>query len=75
MDAIRSRLAALVGSDVSVLLLDGSRLDECQLVSFSRRVTTAWLVHRGGDVFGPIDTITDVWNVGGAVRPTSSRAA
>ena len=69
MDSIRSRLAALVGSDVSVSLLDGTRLDECQLVSFSRRLTTAWLVHRGGDVFVPIDAITDVWDVGRAGPP------
>ena len=75
MDSIRSRLAALVGSDVSVSLLDGTRLDDCQLVSFSRRLTTAWLVHSGCDVFVPIDTITDVWDVSRAVRPTRSRAA
>ena len=75
MDSIRGPLAALVGRDVCVSLADGTRLDDCQLVSFSRRLTSAWIVHRGDDVFLPVDTITDVSDVGRAVRPTSSRAA
>ena len=75
MDRLRGRLAALVGKDVCVSLADGTRMDDCQLVSFSRRLTTAWIVHSGDDVFVPIDVITDVWDVGRAVRPTSNRAA
>lgn len=74
MDSMRGRLAALVGVDVSVRLVDGTRPNDCQLVSFSRRVDTAWFLHSDADVFVTIDAITDVWEVAQAVRP-SSRAA
>jgi hypothetical protein len=75
MDSIRGRLAALVGRDVCVSLVDGTRIDDCQLVSFSCRATTAWIFHCGDDVFLPIDAVMDVWDAGRAVRPTRSRAA
>ena len=36
MDALPGRLAALVGRGVSLALVDGTRLDDCQLVSQPR---------------------------------------
>jgi hypothetical protein len=63
MDSISGRLAALVGNDMSVSLVDGTRIDHCQLVSFSRRLTTAWIVHDGDDVFVPVEAITEVSDV------------
>jgi len=63
MDSLRGRLAALVGRDVSLALVDGRRLDDCWLVSQprARRVGTAWVVHGGEDVFVPVEAIADVW--------------
>jgi hypothetical protein len=75
MDPVRDRLAVLVGRDVCVGLADGTQLDDCQLVSSSRRVATVWIVHRGDDVFVPIDAIAEVWEAGRAIRPASRRAA
>ena len=43
-------------------LRDGSRIDDCQLVSAARATTaTLWLFTNGDDVFVPIDDIIDVW--------------
>ncbi len=63
MDSLRGRLAALVGRGVSLTLVDGTRLDDCQLVSQPRvrGVGTAWIVHSGDDVFVPVEAIADVW--------------
>jgi hypothetical protein len=44
-----------VGRDLHVALVDGTRLDDCQLVSFSRRVANAWIVYGCDDVFVAID--------------------
>jgi hypothetical protein len=76
MDSIRGRLAALVGRDVGVAFVDGTRLTNCQLVSaFCRGVATAWIVDRGDDLFVPVEAITDVWDADGSVGPTHRRAA
>jgi len=60
----QSHLAELEGRQVSVALDDGSRIDDCQLVSFGRQnVTTVWLVADGADVFIPVDRVVDIWEV------------
>ena len=52
------------GSQVSVSLRDGSRLDDCQLVSAGRSgTTTLWLFSNGDDVFVPQTDVIDVWEV------------
>jgi hypothetical protein len=57
-----SDLGELEGRQVSVALDDGSRIDDCQLVSFGRQsVTTVWLVADGADVFIPVDRVVDIW--------------
>lgn len=59
-----SPLGALEGRQVSVALDDGSRIDDCQLVSFGRHnVATVWLVSDGADVFVPVDRVVDIWEV------------
>jgi len=70
MDSLRGRLAALVGRGVGLALVDGTRLDDCQLVSQprARGVGTAWIVHGGDDVFVPVEAIADVWEVCGIRR-------
>jgi hypothetical protein len=47
-----------------VALDDGSRIDDCQLVSYGRHnVATVWLVADGSDVFIPVDRVVDIWEV------------
>lgn len=55
-------LSELEGRQVSVALDDGSRIDDCQLVSYGRRpVRTVWLVADGADVFIPLERVIEVW--------------
>jgi hypothetical protein len=55
-------LALLEGRQVSIVLHDGSRIDDCQLVSAGRsRVAKVWLFANGHDAFIPRDGIADVW--------------
>jgi hypothetical protein len=49
------------GRQVNVALADGSRLDDCQLVSAARRNTTTLWLYSGQDVFVPLDQIVDLW--------------
>jgi hypothetical protein len=55
MDSMRKRLVALLGSKVNLALDDGTRLDDCELISLSRsrRVRTAWIFRGGNDTFVP----------------------
>jgi hypothetical protein len=55
-------LVELEGHHVCVALSDGSRLDDCELVSIPRRmISTVWLYVNGEDRFVGVDQITDVW--------------
>ena len=59
-----SELGELEGRQVSVSLDDGSRIDDCQLVSYGRHnVATVWLVAGGADLFIPVDRVVDIWEV------------
>jgi hypothetical protein len=77
MNSVRRQLTQLVGGQVGVALVDGSRIDDCQLVSLSRSrgVGTAWVFHGGDDLFVPVDAISDVWEVSRAVRQPLRQAA
>ncbi len=47
---------------MSLALHDGSRIDDCQLVSAGRsRLAKVWLFINGHDAFIPRDGIADVW--------------
>lgn len=52
----------LEGRQVCVALRNGSRIDDCQLVSAGRMSTdTLWLFSNGADLFLPIDDVLDLW--------------
>jgi hypothetical protein len=57
-----AHLVDLEGHHVCVALTDGSRLDDCELVSIPRRtISTVWLYVDGEDRFVGADQISDVW--------------
>lgn len=51
----------LEGQRVNLALADGSRLDDCELVSAGHGAATLWVFVNGGDVFVSVDDITDAW--------------
>jgi hypothetical protein len=55
-------LQLLEGQQVSVALRNGSRIDDCQLVSAGRATTTTlWLFSNGADMFVSLGDVVDVW--------------
>jgi hypothetical protein len=55
-------LHVLEGRQVSVALRNGSRIDDCQLVSAPRaRTETVWLFSNGDDVFVAVTDVIDIW--------------
>lgn len=59
-----TQLTSLEGRQVNLALTDGSRVDDCQLVSAGRRgVAPVWLFSNGSDVFVPVESVIDVWEV------------
>ena len=59
------------GRQVCVALRNGSRIDDCQLVSAGRAPAgTLWLFSNGMDVFVSIGQVLDVWEA-----PAAGRAA
>ena len=62
--ARRTQLRLLEGHRVGIALTDGSRIDDCQLVSCGRHhVRHLWLFTNGTDRFVPVTDIADVWEV------------
>lgn len=62
----RVQLKNLEGHRVNVSLADGSRIDDCELVSVSRgRRGHLWVHANGGDAFLPLSQVSDVWEVQG----------
>ena len=59
----RNQLAALEGRQVNVALRDGSRIDDCQLVSTGRTrvVASIWLFANDTDTFVALDDVADIW--------------
>ena len=61
---------ALEGRQVSIALTDGSRIDDCQLVSGVRHDrATLWLYDNGEDRFVALIDVRDVWEAGLAHPP------
>jgi hypothetical protein len=59
-----AKLQSLEGRRVSLALADGSRIDDCQLVSGGRRGTRSlWLFADGQDRFVPLPDVLDCWEV------------
>ena len=62
-----SELRSLEGRQVSVALADGSRIDDCQMVSAGRPgVQTLWVFSNGTDTFVPLPEVLEVWELLGA---------
>jgi hypothetical protein len=62
MTQARSELQGFEGRQVCVALTDGSRIDDCQLVSTGRGdVGTLWVYTNAGDEFIPLAEVVDVW--------------
>lgn len=58
----RLNLRGLEGHQVSVALADGSRIDDCQLVSAGRPgVPTLWVFTNGVDAFLAHSDVLAVW--------------
>jgi hypothetical protein len=56
-----SRYLAHEGRQVSIVLTDGSRLDDCELVSAGRgRTRTLWIYTGGQDAFIPHQDVLDL---------------
>jgi hypothetical protein len=52
----------LEGRRVSVALRDGSRIDDCQLISIGRnQARSLWLFANGTDTFVPAPEVLDLW--------------
>jgi hypothetical protein len=61
-DKQAGRLRSLEGCHVSVALSDGSRIDDCQLVSAGRgKLRQLWLYDNRADIFVALETVVDVW--------------
>lgn len=55
-------LRSIEGRQVGVALRNGTRIDDCQLVSGGRsRVGNLWLFANGHDVFVGFGEVLDVW--------------
>ena len=56
---------ALEGRRVGMALTDGSRIDDCQLVSAGRPgLASVWVFVNGADAFIPVSFVIEVWEVG-----------
>ena len=63
----KAQLRMLEGRQVSIALRNGSRIDNCQLVSSGRTyVPHIWLFSNGADTFVPLEEVVDLWAVQGA---------
>jgi hypothetical protein len=67
-----AKLVHLEGRRVSVAFIDGSRLDDCELVSTGHHgAQTLWLYANGTDVFAAPENVIDIWET----RPPRSELA
>ena len=56
------RIRSLEGRCVCVALRDGTRIDDCQLVSCGRQVVTSmWIYSNGFDRFVDLGDVIDLW--------------
>ena len=63
-DRLRLLTRDLEGRRVGVALADGSRLDDCELVSAGHHGALGlWLFTNGADTFVAVPDVTDVWEV------------
>jgi hypothetical protein len=61
VERVNHLIGHLEGRRVHLALVDGSRLDDCELVSAGHGRSTLWLSVNGSDVFVPVAQVTDAW--------------
>jgi hypothetical protein len=62
MTCPKKALRGFEGQQICVALVDGTRIDDCMLVSAGRgRAASMWVFAGGGDTFLPHDHVVDVW--------------
>jgi hypothetical protein len=55
-------MRSLEGRHVGLAFRDGSRIEDCRLVSAARRgVDSLWVYYDGMDVFVPLGALADLW--------------
>ena len=54
-------LRSLEGRRVGMALSDGTRIDDCQLVSGGHGVRRLWVYTNGQDIFVPCEEVVEVW--------------
>jgi hypothetical protein len=65
----------LEGFRVSIALVDGTRIDDCELVSAGRPgATSLWLYTNGADTFVALADVAALWEVPFPARPPSQRS-
>jgi len=63
-DQIHVTLRHLEGRQVGLVLTDGSRIAEAQLISAGRPgLSSVWILIDGTDSFIPVLTVTEVWEI------------
>ena len=72
MNARNDQLRGFEGRRVSLSLVSGSRIDDCQVVSAARGLAESiWVFSNGVDSFLPLSEVVDCWEV----PPDGGRAA
>jgi len=72
-EQIHLALRHLEGRRVGLVLNDGSRIVDAQLISAGRPgLTSVWVLVDGSDSFIPVMTVTEVWEI---PQATPSQAA
>jgi len=61
VERVTHLIGHLEGRRVNLALIDGSRLDDCELVSAGHGAPTLWLFVNGSDVFVPMAEVIDAW--------------
>ena len=63
-DQIHVTLRHLEGRRVGLILNDGSRIVDAQLISAGRPgLSSVWILVDGSDNFIPVMTVTEVWEI------------
>ena len=67
VDQIHVTLRHLEGRRVALVLNDGSRILDAQLISAGRPgLSSVWVLIDGTDSFIPVMTVTEVWEIAAA---------
>ena len=66
-EQIHQTLRHLEGRQVGLVLNDGSRIVDAQLISAGRPgLSSVWILIDGSDSFIPVMTVTEVWEISSA---------